>query len=52
MPTDQDEMCEEEAVGNRSCSDQYDCCDCGTGECGCQYCWSCRACEVCNPKEE
>ena len=34
-----------------SCSDMYNCCDCGVedGEegCGCAYCWSCNTCETC-----
>lgn len=29
------------------CDKHYDCCDCGTGDCGCAYCWSCNACEDC-----
>lgn len=32
---------------NNGCSSLYDCCDCGGNECGCLYCWSCNACEVC-----
>ena len=31
----------------RPCSEIYNCCDCGGNECGCAYCWSCNACEVC-----
>jgi hypothetical protein len=29
------------------CSDIYNCCDCGDGDCGCAYCFSCNACENC-----
>lgn len=31
------------------CFDRYNCCDCGGGEfeCGCEYCFSCTACDVC-----
>lgn len=31
------------------CEKVYDCCDCGGVEygCGCNYCWSCNACEEC-----
>lgn len=31
----------------KSCSDIYNCCDCGGDNCGCIYCWSCNACESC-----
>lgn len=38
-----------------SCGEMYNCCDCGTDEqddgCGCAYCWSCNACEVCLNEE-
>ncbi len=34
-----------------TCSDRYNCCDCGGQEddssCGCSYCLSCNACENC-----
>ena len=33
-----------------SCSEIYNCCDCGGDEdsgCGCSYCWSCNACDFC-----
>ncbi len=36
--------------GNYSCSDMFDCCDCGIDDgngCGCAYCWSCNACDTC-----
>lgn len=29
------------------CESAYNCCDCGTGKCGCYYCWSCNACDTC-----
>lgn len=31
----------------QSCSELYDCCDCGGNDCGCAYCFSCNACEYC-----
>lgn len=30
-----------------SCSELYDCCNCGGSGCGCAYCFSCHACEYC-----
>jgi len=35
-----------------TCSDIFNCCDCGGREseddsCGCPYCWSCNACDEC-----
>ena len=30
-----------------TCSYYFDCCDCGGNDCGCGYCWSCKACEEC-----
>lgn len=30
-----------------TCSDLYNCCDCGGENCGCAYCFSCHACESC-----
>ena len=39
-----------EGNGNNTCSDYYNCCDCGITDgdgCGCAYCWSCNACEFC-----
>lgn len=41
--------CENENNGC-TCEDLFDCCDCGGNDCGCAYCWSCNACEIC--KEE
>lgn len=29
------------------CTDLFNCCDCGGEECGCTYCWSCKACDEC-----
>jgi len=31
----------------RDCNSYYDCCDCGGNDCGCAYCWSCKACDNC-----
>jgi len=36
-----------EGNGKDTCSDYYNCCDCGGYDCGCAYCWSCNACEFC-----
>lgn len=30
-----------------TCAELYNCCDCGGYDCGCNYCWSCHACEAC-----
>lgn len=37
-----------------TCSEMYNCCDCGGDDraCGCAYCWSCNACENCLENEE
>lgn len=41
--------------GTSSCDRMYNCCDCGAEEgdmgCGCPYCWSCNACDVCRNEE-
>lgn len=41
----------EHLVDGHDCFDLYNCCDCGgiDGEygCGCRYCFSCNACDVC-----
>jgi len=34
------------------CKEQFNCCDCGSNECGCNGCWSCNACESCKDYEE
>ena len=31
----------------KTCSDFFNCCDCGGNDCGCGYCWSCKACDNC-----
>ena len=36
----------------QTCSNLYNCCNCGGNNCGCIYCFSCRACEVCMTEEE
>ncbi len=36
------------------CSEMYNCCHCGGADCGCGYCFSCKACEHCladNPSQ-
>jgi hypothetical protein len=35
-----------------TCTDLYDCCDCGGNDCGCGYCFSCHACEACLNDDE
>ena len=35
----------------QECHEQFNCCDCGGNECGCHYCFSCKACEVCLKEE-
>lgn len=30
-----------------NCEKLFDCCDCGGKDCGCGYCWACKACENC-----
>lgn len=51
-------MCDCENVindGDPDCSELFNCCDCGAedGElgCGCAYCWSCNACDVCKAED-
>lgn len=34
-----------------TCSTDFNCCDCGGVNCGCAYCFSCNACDVCNPTD-
>jgi len=34
-----------------TCHDYFNCCDCGGENCGCRYCFSCRACEYCREGE-
>lgn len=33
-------------MSNNTCEKMYDCCDCGSNGCGCNYCWSCNACDI------
>ncbi len=40
-------MCEEMGDTGRGCDSHYNCCDCGGNNCGCAYCFSCRACSHC-----
>lgn len=39
-------------AGSMCCDDQYDCCNCGGNDCGCAYCFSCKACDVCKNNRE
>lgn len=42
----------ENSVDRFTCSELYNCCDCGGSGCGCRYCWSCNACETCMSSDE
>lgn len=33
--------------GGLACGEAFNCCDCGGGDCGCRYCFSCNACDAC-----
>lgn len=33
--------------GTPTCSELFNCCDCGGNDCGCRYCFTCMACEFC-----
>lgn len=48
MPENQ---CEQLEYGECTCSEMYNCCDCGGVDCGCPYCWSCNACATCLNQE-
>lgn len=39
--------CTSQRLFKVDCGEMYNCCDCGGNDCGCSYCFSCRACEVC-----
>ena len=45
------EKCIHEKSG-KTCDELFNCCDCGGNDCGCAYCFSCNACEICINKEE
>lgn len=30
-----------------TCTELFNCCDCGGSECGCRECFSCNACDHC-----
>ena len=34
-----------------TCSELFNCCDCGGAGCGCYYCWSCNACDECKAQD-
>ena len=34
------------------CYELFNCCDCGGNNCGCQYCFSCNACDNCLEERE
>lgn len=36
---------------DQQCHSLYNCCDCGGNDCGCSYCFSCKACDVCLNEE-
>lgn len=35
-----------------TCSEMYNCCSCGDGQCGCPYCYDCRKCEHCEEADK
>jgi hypothetical protein len=35
------------ALNSPTCSELFNCCDCGGNDCGCAYCFSCHACDHC-----
>ena len=35
-----------------TCSELFNCCDCGGHDCGCRYCWTCNACDTCLTTED
>lgn len=41
----------EKKMDDCTCSTDFNCCDCGGVNCGCAYCFSCNACDVCNPTD-
>lgn len=46
--TDSQEVCDNISKSDKTtCHELYNCCDCGGTDCGCQYCFSCKACHVC-----
>ncbi len=48
-----DDMCENLCSSTAiCCSALYNCCNCGSGNCGCAYCWSCNACSECTGSED
>lgn len=36
---------------DQQCHSLFNCCDCGGNECGCSYCFSCKACDFCLKEE-
>jgi hypothetical protein len=44
--------CEQLDDHGKTCSDFYDCCDCGDNDCGCIYCFSCNACDFCKNNQD
>lgn len=33
------------------CGSMFNCCNCGDNDCGCAYCFSCRACDHCKESD-
>ena len=40
-------MCKYNEYEENTCHEFYNCCDCGGIDCGCEYCFSCNACDEC-----
>ncbi|MBD1389471.1 hypothetical protein IC617_08530 [Neiella sp. HB171785] len=43
--------CDELDNQGDTCSEHYNCCDCGGNQCGCRGCFSCNACHLCTGEE-
>lgn len=46
-----DANCEYLNANGRDCTYMYDCCNCGGADCGCAYCFDCKACDHCKNAE-
>lgn len=55
MPSENNDLnqCEMISFNHKtSCSDIYNCCNCGGNDCGCRYCFSCNACSRCLDEDD
>ena len=47
-PPKADPNCEHVKTGSKyQCTEIFNCCNCGGNDCGCGYCFSCKACDYC-----